>query len=706
MALRAIDYKFDSNITRLPSYNINNLNIGTLIRRYTDEVESANDFIGPLKIGLIRPMESSVPFPGIFPHIITFSSTIDYCFLIDNATAAPTRRILMTTFNRETGDFDVSGFITVTFPTNTNHTVRGFRMVLNAYTTGTVGVNGTTVTGSGTLWNDSRLCVGSRIGFGSSISSEITDWYEISAVGSNTSITLTSSVPSTISTGTSYVIEDLTALITTVNATATNGGVFLVKGLRYELFTTSGITIPAATTVDRIRAAYRLNDAATLTMTSVAGNGINEFESWTSQNVYCINATGIRIFMFNIRAALTLNAGTSTSAFILQTGNQAVTGTLSLLNNGRVATLGHGPGASIPSLYIVTTTRVIRCALSTITAGSTTFQTDVMIEVPPGGSSSYTLTSAMSGVEYVGSIDRLIVTSTGTGGARSYITRYNTISQAFDHLFLVDTKQIDQSSADSSISAHPAILALPFSVWAQEGVLYLARVGTTAANNHIYTLVIDADETYSDNTNQIIISPKFSLDAVSRLSTLSVRNVRRINPETFSLQIEPYSVFYRTSGIDNNSGAWTRIGANGDLSGSLADNIQFKFSFKIIGDTCIPARLLGFSLTYEDGNTDSHYIPSIEFSSIENNRFAYRQTSLFIDSLPTMRITIYNADTNIMVLTDTTSAPAFGTFEYSTNNGSSWLTWSTSANTVGNLIRYTASSLPDNIRVRVVFNRL
>lgn len=705
MALKAIDYKFDSNITRLPSYSANNLNIGSLIKKYDNESDSTN-FIGPLKIGLLRPMESSVPFPVIFPHVIRYSDTLDYCFLADNSAAAPTRRIMMATFNRLTGDFDINGFITLTYPTTTNHTIRGFRMVLNLYTVGTVSVNGTTVSGTNTAWLDSRLSVGSRIGFGSTVSSEITTWYEISAIGSNTSITLTSSVPATIPSGTPYVIEDLMALTTTTNATATNGGLFLAKGLRYELFTNVGVVIPAATTVDRIRAVYRLSDAATLTMTNVAGNGIEDRSSWTSQRVYCINATGIRIFVFNIREALTLTAGSATNALVLQTGNQAITGTISQNNNGRVATLNHGPGSGVPSLYIATTTRIVRCAISAITANSTNFQSDVMIEVPPGGTATYGATSAMASVEYAGSIDRLIINTTGANGSRSYITRYNTISQAFDHLFLIDTKQIDQSSADSSISPHPSILASPFTAWAEEGMLYLSRIGTTALVNHVYAMSLDTDETYSDNTNQVIITPKFTLDGVRKLNTFSVRNVRRINPETFSLQLEPYSVFYRTSGIDTNTGSWTRISALGDMSGIETDTIQFKFTFKTIGDTCIPARILGFVLTYEDGSTDEHYLPSLNLSSISGNTFAYKQVLSWGGNIPSLKITIYNAETNILILEDSTNLQNFGVFEYSINNGTSWASWSSAANSVGNSIRYRANSLPDNIRIKVILTRL
>ena len=140
----------------------------------------------------------------------------DWVFLADNATAAATRRITFFAFDRTTSQFLWKGFITGTLPAATNHTVRGFRAIYEKYTTGTVGVSGATVTGSGTAWSASRIFLGSRIGFGSSDPTQITDWYYINAVGSDTSITIQVSDTAagtggtganlSISAGTAYII--------------------------------------------------------------------------------------------------------------------------------------------------------------------------------------------------------------------------------------------------------------------------------------------------------------------------------------------------------------------------------------------------------------------------------------------------------------------------------------------------------------------
>ena len=503
MATKAINFKFTGATTPISSYDQTKTNLGTLIKQYTGAL-SQDKYAGPAKIGMTRPMEQSTAIPGIYPHVVTFSDTIDWVFLADNATAAATRRIILYEYNKTNSTFNWKGFVTLTYPTATLHTIRGFRVSRELYTSGTVGVSGTSVTGSSTNWSSDRMSVGSRIGFGSTDPTQISTWYEISSIGGDTSITLSSSA-GTISSGTPYVIEDIMIITSTTNATVTNGGLFISKGIRPEIFTPGGTTIPAATTVDNIRAVYWLADAATVTNTTAAGSALGTRTSWTDQRVYVLNVTGAAVFVYNFRAALTLTAGKDTTTNIIKTGNQTVTGTLSQANNGRVGTLSHGPGNGIESLYFTTTTRIYRSDISSITNGSTTWQSDTMVEIPPGGTTTYLASGAMTSCEISTGIDRLVITTSGAAGVRSYVTKYNTSSDPFDHIFLVDDKQQDQSTSDSGGVPHPAILASPFSVWSENGILYLARVGTTAAINQLYTLPIGSHWTFAINNNELLI---------------------------------------------------------------------------------------------------------------------------------------------------------------------------------------------------------
>jgi len=695
--IRAIDYNFSDPINPISSYDEDLLNAGTAIQKYNG-LDPEDNFIGPAKIGLARPMEASTPIPSVYPHVVVFNSTIDWIFLADNSSASATRKIVLYEHNKLTSEFNWKGFITLIYPTVTTHTIKGFRIIRNLYTDGTIGVSGTTVTGSGTSWVTSRLSIGSRIGFGSNDPVSITTWYEITAIGSNTSITIDSAT--TIAPGSAYVIEELSAITSTTNLTPANGGLFIAKGLRVELFTPIGTNIPAATTIDKIRAVYWLADANTVTNTTSVSAAIEDRTSWQEQNVYCINSVGIKIFKYNIRAALTLVSGKSTSAYVLETGVQAVTGTVSILNNGRIVTPNHGPGSGFDSLYFVTTTRIYRAKLTDITSGSTTFVSDAMVEIPPGGVNTYALTSSISSIEYSSQLDRFFIMTSGTQGARSYCTRYQTVSDQFDHIFLIDDKQIDASTADSGSVAHPAILSLPFSVWIEGRFLYLARIGTTLVQNQLYSLPVIAHQTYAFNTNQYIITPKFDISDANKLRTLYVNNIRKLGDDTLSLQPEPFRTYYRTSGIANNTGTWLLLNQSGDLSGVNGTEIQFAFTFKILGTMCIPSRLTSICLTYEDITTDSHYQPSLNQSSLVSRRFAYRQASSWGGNIPILRVRLTNAETNTVILEDTTVTQTSGVFEYSDDDGATWNTWDNTADAIGNFIRYTASSLPGGVKIK------
>jgi hypothetical protein len=701
MAIKGINFRFNGPTTGITNYNSSVTNLGTNIKQYSGAT-TEDIFAGPAKIGMARPMEQSTAIAGFYPHIITFSDSIDWCFLAENSTAAATRRIIMYEYNKETSEFNWKGFCTLTYPAATvGHTIRGFRVARELYTTGTIGVTGTTVVGSGTAWSTDRMSVGSRLGIGSTDPTLVSEWIDIGAITSDTAITGVTSASTTYAAGTPYVIEDIIILTSTINTTATNGGLFISKGISVtSCFSPAGVTIPAATTVDNIRAVYWLADAATVTNTTTAGAALQDKTSWTAATVYCLNVTGNLVYAYNYRKALTLASGKDTTTLTIKTGAQAVTGTMSSANNGRIGTLNHGPGAGVSSLYFVTTTRCYRAAISGITNGSTSWQSDVMVEIPPGGTTTYLAGGGLNSCEISSGIDRLVIASTGAAGIRSYVTKYNTVSDPFDHIFLNDDKQQDQTTSDNGGVPHPAILASAFSVWSENGILYLARIGATAALNQIYTIPIGAHQTYAEANNQMLITPKFDISDSNKLYNVSPKYIKKLGTDTFSLPTEPFKMYYRTSGIDDNTGGWTLLDEYGDLSGIAATEIQFMFIFKILGTTCIPSRIMGLSMTYEDNTTDSHYEPSVGNSSVTNRIFAYRQGTAWGSNIPDLRIRLYNAVTGALVLDDTVLVSGFGIFEYSTDGGSNWLAWNATADVVSNYIRYTATSLPNGIRIR------
>jgi hypothetical protein len=131
------------------------------------------------------------------------------------------------------------------------------------------------------------------------------------------------------------------------------------------------------------------------------------------------------------------------------------------------------------------------------------------------------------------------------------------------------------------------------------------------------------------------------------------------------------------------------------------------FEFATIGQFCIPSRIMSLTVIYDYtlNTTDSHYQPSIGLSSATAKQFVWRFSVAFGSTVPTLRVRLYNAVTNDLLLDDYTTSST-GTWEKSTNNGSSWGAYDTSdKNNDTTYIRYTPASLGDNIKVRAILTQ-
>lgn len=699
----------EGSTTPVASYDSSKWNLGTLIKRYSG-VNAEDNYIGPARVALARPMEESTAIAIMFPHAITVSPTIDWVFAAENSVAASAaRRIIAYEYNKTTNQYSWKGFITMTLKTATAHTIRGFCMARYLHTTGTVAVSGTGVTGTSTAFQSERVAVGARIGFGSNDPTQITQWYVISAIGSDSSITLSSDA-GTIAGGTAYVIDELRPMLMTTNATATNGGLFVAKGVNFADFSPSGTTISAsASTTDNLKLVYWLADAATITNTVGCGLMMDVEASKTSHDAYVLDGTAnVKVFKYNLRSADTIAAGkmTLTGSNIVITATQAVTGTNSQVNNGRLVTASHGAGSGVKSIYFVTTTRIYRAATSNITAGNSTWQSESRTEVPPGGVNTIAATSTMQSIEYMDSIDRFIISTSGATALRSYVTKYPTASgDPFDYIWGLDTKLVDQSSATNDMSPIPiTTLSLAFTVWSENGITHLCRSGgTVATNHHMYAVPFGAHMDFSATTNQRIITPAFSTPNINKFSRAFVTALEWLGDNAFRFSLEPYRVYYRTTGISDNSGTWTLLNQRLDLSAvTAASQIQFAIDFLTIGIGLLnPARILTVGVTYDDLSTDSHFQLSVGKSSLSSKQFAWRHATAFGSTVPALRVLLKDAVTGGTLVDDNTTSPT-GTFERSTD-GIAWSAWSNTDKTnETTYIRYTPASLADNTKVEAV----
>lgn len=697
----------------IETYDPDELGLGPMMHQSSGAGEA--NWAGPLPISVGRPMEASTQIPAIYPWAMRWSQSAtsqkDWIFFADNAAAAITRRIVMYEYDRLTASLTWRGFITVSFPSpTTTYTIRALRMTYDLYTTGTVAVSGTAVTGTSTDWTTNRVPAGCRIGFGSTDPTQISTWYEISSIGSNTAITLGTSA-GTIAGGTAYVIEDLRAVIGTTNNTATSGGLYIVKGLSYDIFSSIGTSISAAVSTDNVRACYWLKSSGTISETVNNGMGL-ETGTYTSQMCWFGSGTTTqRLYKFNIRASLTLATGADTTAFQLSTAASAtLTGTASQANNGRIATLNHGPGSGTVCYYFSTTTRVYRTkAVSTIANTDGTFISagDNMTEIPVGGASSVAVSSLLNSVEHSSTLDMLFIpVAVSTTPFRNYATQYKTNSSQFDRSWGTDTRQLLQSAADATITPHVTQTGLAYSMWLEGGLAYLAQIGTTAITNVIFVVPLGADWEYTAATDSFIITPSITTTNAETILSVFAEESRVIGGSTaknLGIQPEPWRVFYRTSGISDDSGGWTAVDQTGVINASGTSLIQLKFEFRTLGYACVPARLHSYGVVWDDNNThDNWQFSSNIGTSLATKKFGFRQSVAYGGTVPRLLIEIYDAETGSLLDTDD-SVTQGGTWEKSTNAGVAWGSYnSTDRANEDTYIRYTPASLADNIKVRTV----
>lgn len=655
----------------------------------------------------IRPLEESTPFAVVQTFAYNLSSTICYIFGIENlTTAVATRRVALWELNRKTGARSWKGFITLTLGSATAHTVRDFKIDVKNESTGTVSTIGTALTGVGTAFATNKVAVGARIGFGSTDPAQITTWYRISARTSDTVLTLGTS-PGNISAGTAYVIQEFRPIYTATNATTTNGGVHYAKGVSIEDFTGAGTTIALAVGTDDVKAVYWLKDAAVVTNLVAAGAAADFANATpTSLNLYVLNLTSAgnyKVFKYNIRAALTVASGISTSAWLLTTADQAVTGTGSQNANLAIANASHGLGSGVNSLYFVTTTRLYRAAVANITSANATWQSDVIAEIPPGGTSTYAATSVLSTVEYIPSIDAFIVGTTHAGGVVSYVTQYVASGAQFQKAFGRNFLYLEQSTKDSDA---PTIFSNQATVCsfndAGANRIFCVKQGTTVSTNQIYIMSFGADWDYAATSQGRLISPEITTTNASKYYRVFVNQVRYLGDTQLGKTSEAFRIYARTANITTDATTgWTLIDETNDLSSFAgASSIQFAVEFRTIGEVCVPARVLGINLSYEDTSTDSHYAVSVAKSSLASKIFAFWFKTAFGGTVPTLQITLYDADTGGVLLTDDSATPTLGTWE-KTTDGTSWTAYNTTdrANTT-TWVRYTPTSLADNIKVQ------
>ena len=686
-------------------YDSTKLGLGPLMLQAND-TGTEGKWVGPVPTNVMRPVETTVAMQALYCEALNYNSTYDWVIFGDGLTVTPvTRRFALYTFNKtvRTNPWAFVGCITVNMGNGAGIvTHRGHVISYEKYTTGTAYIaNGaTTLNGVGTYWAADRLYAGCRVGIGSSDPALITTWYEIGSFGGDTSITLTQAYTgATILIGNAvpYVIEDFRILFAATNATLANGGAFMVCGLRPEIFTltATGTNIPAATTVDKLRACYWLSDgtaASQGTNTALGGIAIDTRVDWTHQTCYSLDMqTGqSRVQINNFRAAPTsLAAGRDQSVdgahqWTLNTGLQAVTGTVAQCNNLVLCTpvTGGGPRNGKKSLFWVTTSRIYSAETINLTSGSVNWQSGCSVEWPPGTTTTYAVTGTLNSIAYDTLSDRFVVFSTAASANKCYYTQYREDIGQWDRLTLGDTRQLNQASEDATAAIVPTTLStITTGGCSTSGMTYIHTSGQTAILNWIFNMPFAVDWEYASTTNCCVVTPAMSASQFTAFVAGYFNQVGVIggpaNPMLgrtgTNLGVEPGAVrmYYRTTGISDNSGTWNLLDYTGSMASvAAATQVQARLEFRVI-NTCFPARVTRVCFEGTGSASTNNFQFSQKNTTLATKQFAFRQATAFGANTP-LYMRIYDAVLNSLLVTDNTTTPT-GVWKYSTDGGSTWI---------------------------------
>lgn len=380
--------------------------------------------------------------------------------------------------------------------------------------------------------------------------------------------------------------------------------------------------------------------------------------------------------------------GTVGSAFVHKTGNlPALTGTLLANDSEDLAVPGHtslaGKRCSFFATSAANTGRLYMGRLDELTSGATTWPS--LITVNQIGTLNQITSLTATSVAWSTVLDKAVI----------YTTAGNILIIKPFQDNMIDRIMGGSNSTYFEGVANPIVPVSFIAATAMdidEGWLVLASATTGQRGNFVCDLRSDAIFDHSFIVTKVLDTPDLTFN--------SINFMEKLFDYTGILKVQ-----YRTSGFGSISGGWTDINIVQDISAvAAADQIQFKILFDTLSlDTSIHAQVSELLLSvvsnfeisdnfeYSDDNSDN----------TSPSRIAFRLKRAYSSSVPTLNFRAYDLSNVLIVDHDTVNQ--IGNFEYSTDNGTSWLPLGTIPNTVGTLVRYSFTTPPGvDIRVSIV----
>ncbi len=408
----------------------------------------------------------------------------------------------------------------------------------------------------------------------------------------------------------------------------------------------------------------------------------NDFELSLTSGGASIATTGA----VSVGAIIGRAFGITSSDFLFKTGNlPALAGTLLLTGAERKAMPVAAP-ISGPTLngnacaFLTTSTNLYLGLLSELTSGATTWPSLTTANIL--GATNQITAPTPTFATWSNDLDNAIYVTNTTKFIMKQVAN-NVITANFGEL---NNEYLETTTPSTVTMGLTAIT----NISSESGWLFVC--GSTVGQRVIIAMDMKSDSTqnYSYIVSKVIDTPN---DQVYNLSS-----IEKLYDETGNIKVQ-----YRTSGFGSISGGWADIPLGTDLSAITTGNqIQFKILFNMQSEgSSSPAQINELLLGYID---NVEIVENFEYSHDQSStgvptRCAFRLKKAFQSSVPTLYFRSYDLTNNLLINENSVANTA--KFEYSTNNGVSWLPLGTIPNTVGTLVRYTFTS-PPGVDIRPV----
>jgi hypothetical protein len=449
-------------------------------------------------------------------------------------------------------------------------------------------------------------------------------------------------------------------------------GVVWARGVPEAVFT-GGLTVPAATAVTDGRTTALTTGAVFIIKDNNSANNLLqncaacEFNSKTPGNVQIVWLDVVRrVSVLTITGADMAVAGalprvSNTATPPVLTGINATVFTPAVSNDLRKVTI-----SGVPYFISSTSTQIARFLFSNLTAGNTNWMlpADILTpamtipgagNTPQGSNNAWTSMGSimdLGDVEDIGNERFLYVPN--TAGATMLVGPYLFNGIPFDKVVGRVTGLTDRVS-DTALATYEKFFSggILFS-GANDTVnkrMLLTRNSSFNVANAASNQFLQVD--YGKHNAYCILKKFLTPNAYQYGRVLRQGKFR----DRCSTKLQ-----YRTSGISTNTGAWTDISEEGDLTGVVpAAEIQFRIVFPIWDFALTTPEINVFAFTWTARSIEPEFS---WYSPLQDGKVYWIQQTLFGGPVPSLTIRYMVNSTNSLIFEQDSGLSTNGSFEY------------------------------------------